>query len=370
MDNFEANLLSALRERLKGPREEEKNLKVVLPRKRPDTWPDPDKEAPSPGEYLSRNQEAINTHLENKKELYALLIDEKSKRLLVDVTLYSLLGPAYVSFADAENIRGIAAGLVSKACMDAEPLEINEDFAESFVRYFIFKMDISKIIPRRDYRVLARPTSLFDLKFRRLYEYWGEKTRIKVEKDDYVFDCGACFGDTAVHFCHDAGEKGRVFAFEAYPKMTEIVRMNIALNPDFADRIILIEKAVSDRGGLELSFNLSGEGSSYCSDRTDLSAGTISVQTTTIDEEAAKRNLPRVDFIKMDIEGAEPDALRGAEKTLRAFKPKLAVSIYHRTEDYQSIPAYLNGLDLGYRFYLAQQSFSDADIILFATARP
>ena len=95
----------------------------------------------------------------------------------------------------------------------------------------------------------------------------------------------------------------------------------------------------------------------------------ITVRTTTIDAEARERNLPRLDFIKMDIEGAERDALHGAEHALRTFKPKLAISIYHRVEDYAAIPRYLDGLGLGYTFYLSHQSHSDADVILFATTR-
>ena len=47
-------------------------------------------------------------------------------------------------------------------------------------------------------------------------------------------------------------------------------------------------------------------------------------------------------YLKMDIEGAEMEALRGAEKTIRAFSPTLAISIYHSPEDMMDIPEYVH----------------------------
>ena len=54
----------------------------------------------------------------------------------------------------------------------------------------------------------------------------------------------------------------------------------------------------------------------------------------------------------MDIEGAEPDALEGALKTIKKFKPKLAISIYHNLGDYSQIIPWLNSLNLKYKFFI------------------
>jgi len=70
----------------------------------------------------------------------------------------------------------------------------------------------------------------------------------------------------------------------------------------------------------------------------------------------------------MDIEGAELDALRGAEQTLRAFKPRLAISLYHNKTDLTEIPEYLNALDLGYEFYLDHFTIHNEETVLFARA--
>jgi hypothetical protein len=76
--------------------------------------------------------------------------------------------------------------------------------------------------------------------------------------------------------------------------------------------------------------------------------------------------LPKVDFIKMDIEGAELNALQGAEQSLRAFRPSLAISVYHRDDDWVTIPDYLDSLDLGYEFFLDHFTIYESETVLFA----
>jgi hypothetical protein len=89
--------------------------------------------------------------------------------------------------------------------------------------------------------------------------------------------------------------------------------------------------------------------------------------TTTIDEVVVHENIPRIDFIKMDIEGSELSALRGAESTIRRCRPKLAISLYHRPEDFFSIPSWIDSLDLGYRVFLEHYSIHQEETVLFAT---
>lgn len=73
-----------------------------------------------------------------------------------------------------------------------------------------------------------------------------------------------------------------------------------------------------------------------------------------------------VTFIKMDIEGAELEALKGAEHLIRTHKPKLAISIYHKPEDILSIPLYLKSLVPEYKFYLRHYSNWSSETVLYA----
>lgn len=69
-----------------------------------------------------------------------------------------------------------------------------------------------------------------------------------------------------------------------------------------------------------------------------------------IDKYVAEKNLPRVDFIKMDIEGAELDALKGAALSIARWKPKLAISAYHKPEDVFTLAKFLKKIRPDYEF--------------------
>ena len=89
-------------------------------------------------------------------------------------------------------------------------------------------------------------------------------------------------------------------------------------------------------------------------------------QILPIDEMANREKLKRVDLIKMDIEGAELQALIGAEKTIKKYKPVLVISLYHKLEHIWQIPEFINNLDLNYRFYIDHFTISLTETMLFA----
>jgi hypothetical protein len=73
-----------------------------------------------------------------------------------------------------------------------------------------------------------------------------------------------------------------------------------------------------------------------------------------------------VDFIKLDVEGGEADALRGAHRTLISHRPVLAISCYHKPEDLWALPDLIDSLVPDYRFYLRQHAFNSFDLVLYA----
>ena len=79
-------------------------------------------------------------------------------------------------------------------------------------------------------------------------------------------------------------------------------------------------------------------------------AGEITVHVKKIDD-VVKEVVGKL-YIKMDIEGAEMAALRGAEKTIRKYKPYMALCTYHRMDDVLEIPRYIKSICDGYKFYL------------------
>ncbi len=105
-----------------------------------------------------------------------------------------------------------------------------------------------------------------------------------------------------------------------------------------------------------LRFDSNGSSSVMISD-----TGTIEIETGTIDEQCDK--IPT--FIKMDIEGAEYEALLGARKTISEHKPKLAISVYHKPEDIIELPKLILDLNPGYKLWLRHYSFGENETVLY-----
>ena len=68
-------------------------------------------------------------------------------------------------------------------------------------------------------------------------------------------------------------------------------------------------------------------------------------------------NGKKATLIKLDVEGAEKQALEGAEKTIRTCRPKIILSLYHRTEDMLELPKQIKALNSGYRLYLRHHPY-------------
>ncbi|MBR0260974.1 MAG: FkbM family methyltransferase [Selenomonadaceae bacterium] len=82
--------------------------------------------------------------------------------------------------------------------------------------------------------------------------------------------------------------------------------------------------------------------------------GSETAQIITLDEYVREKNLPRVDFIKLDVEGAELDALRGAITAIARFKPILAICVYHKWDDFWTLMNFVKALNPAYEFALRQ----------------
>ncbi len=92
----------------------------------------------------------------------------------------------------------------------------------------------------------------------------------------------------------------------------------------------------------------------------------VTIQATSIDDFKKANNIEKVDFIKMDIEGSEPNALKGAINTINSDRPQLAVSIYHGLGDFVNIPLYLNEVLTDYTLRLGHYSCSHLETVLYA----
>lgn len=73
----------------------------------------------------------------------------------------------------------------------------------------------------------------------------------------------------------------------------------------------------------------------------------------------------KIDLLKMDIEGAELPALKGAETLMLTSRPILAISVYHSLDDFVDIPLYLQALLADYSFFLKHHSSGIGETVLY-----
>lgn len=108
----------------------------------------------------------------------------------------------------------------------------------------------------------------------------------------------------------------------------------------------------------ELHFHATADGCSR------IGEGETVIKTIAIDQAVSPQD--RITFIKMDVEGAELESLKGAESTIRRDRPKLAICIYHKPEDMITLPLFIKSLVPEYKFYLRSYSNADNEMILYA----
>lgn len=192
----------------------------------------------------------------------------------------------------------------------------------------------------------------------------GDRNLVTAEYGETVLDIGGCWGDTALYFASKVGPKGKVFSFEFIPGNIRIHNINTDLNPELSKNIRLIKNPVSDVSDLIVYYEDKGPSSRISFEPFLEQTG--EVKTISIDDFVNRNEIQRVDFIKMDIEGAEYASLKGAEQTIRKFKPKLAIAIYHSMDDFVNIPRWISDLNLDYKLHIGHYTIHMEETIIFA----
>jgi FkbM family methyltransferase len=177
--------------------------------------------------------------------------------------------------------------------------------------------------------------------------------------EEVFVDCGAFDGDTIRAFLQRQGSRFReIVALEPDPEnYAKLARYVETLPADVRRKIELRQLAVGARREL-VRFMAAGSVSS----RVD-GEGTVEVQCEPLDEILTGRS---PSYVKMDIEGAEPQALAGARQTILGHHPALAVCVYHRQEHLWEIPLHLRDLWDGYRFFLRRHGDEFGDVVCYA----
>ncbi|NQV44722.1 MAG: FkbM family methyltransferase [Rhodospirillales bacterium] len=174
-----------------------------------------------------------------------------------------------------------------------------------------------------------------------------------------VLDIGANSGAHTLHLARLVGDSGQVIAFEPTKWAIDKLNANINSNPDLASRIVVCQTMLSDTDGVAVPSSIHsswplapGEDVHPLLRARDMS--TTGAVSKTLDSIMKERDVMRVDFIKMDVDGYECQVLDGMSETLEKFAPPILMefSPYGFEEKGGSLENLMHFMKgIGYRFY-------------------
>lgn len=236
--------------------------------------------------FVSQQRAEIKQYASWWRDLYAMLSDEKSKKILLDVVCFRLTAS-------------------SEYMLDYE-VRLKDQYFEDFMKY----------------------------------------------KDEVFVDAGGYDGDTTEEFITRYPDYKKVYLFEPSQKNLLAAKQRLSGRRDIDFRSV----GLSDECGT-LYFNADAGSASAVTHRVGESIAVVA-----LDEEL--RNEP-LTFIKMDLEGWEMKALRGAEQTIKNKKPKLAIAVYHAAKDFREIPRYLLGINPNYKLYIRHYTQGWSETVMY-----
>lgn len=186
---------------------------------------------------------------------------------------------------------------------------------------------------------------------------------------DVFIDCGAFDGDSIHDFVKMFPDHKDIIAFEPDPANVEKIKQREEKEGILS--LHIIPCGVHSKTGF-LYFESEGKSSSHLSN-----TGNTKIRAMRLDDilDASSGFGPgyfdgRRIILKMDIEGSEPEALKGAESLIRWYRPCLAICVYHREDDLITIPGYIDSLSGGeYEYYLRFHGPDLSELVFYAIPR-
>jgi FkbM family methyltransferase len=174
--------------------------------------------------------------------------------------------------------------------------------------------------------------------------------------ESYVIDGGACLGDTALVFSNAVGASGKIFAFDPISEHLEILAHNTRQFPHH--NVVVMPYGLSDKNTDFDPIVLNHYSPGFRSGNQD-------IPLRSIDYLVRDKVIDKIDFIKLDIEGAEMETLLGAQESISRFKPKLAISLYHKPNDLFEIILHIKKEFPFYALYLDHYTIHAEETVLY-----
>jgi len=192
--------------------------------------------------------------------------------------------------------------------------------------------------------------------------YFPEELVVPSPGEVFV-DCGAYDGDSVREFLRRRGETfGQIIALEPDPANIDRLHASLSSYPaTVRSRVAAIAVAAGSQRG-KMRFDATGTVASAV-----VSAGGLEVDVAPLDDVLRGRS---PSYIKMDIEGSEPEALAGARRVLQEDEPVLAICLYHRQEDLWRIPLQIRAINPRYHLFLRRYSDDCWEQVCYAVPPP
>lgn len=197
--------------------------------------------------------------------------------------------------------------------------------------------------------------------------YDTEPQQLERVNGKVIMDVGGYIGDTVLVF-RDLFPQAQIYTYE--PVKANYDRICHTFAQDIANgRVHAFQQGVGEKAGsMQLNFSRAGDSTATLLKAPMPANVQQEIEIVTIDEVVAQNKL-QVGLIKADVEGFEPEVVRGALETIKSQKPLLVLAIYHRATEYYELKPYLESLNLGYTFKLRRSCFSNplGELVLIGT---
>jgi len=227
------------------------------------------------------------------------------------------------------------------------------------------------VSPRYDYEAIEEQLKSNSFMEKDIYLY-GEKQDFLESKayfdlpylekccNEVFVDAGVLDGESSLGFIRwSGGEYRHIHMFEPNVNLHVSIHSNMrATGNKYTLHSEGLWNCKDSMGFMVDEKHLPGAKVVDCSYKSDVHVNVIDLDTMLQGEE--------VTFIKMDIEGAEKQAIEGAKKTIQKYHPKLAISVYHKKSDLFIIPRTILSIDPEYKFYIRHYCLSAGDTVLYA----
>ncbi len=280
----------------------------------------------------------------NKKEILHINDIAKDSIILVVSTGSPLEVKHKLDSLGFVNFNYLSFYRYSSLCLLAPPflLDFENDFKNNHDKYKQLYCLLYDDISKKVFKKIINFKITFDFEFmygfvnNHTEQYFDKKLIPDIQNITFV-DGGGYIGDTAKQVILNFPDFKKIYLIEPNKQNINIAKKRLA----HMQNIVFLNIGLSNSKAT-LNFNEQKSFSSI------YGAGTTSVCVDTLDNIIREK----VDFIKLDIEGAEQDAIDGAKRIIKTYNPIIACCIYHRAEDWHKVPQKILAINNNYEIYI------------------